>query len=616
MMPFSMQLEGPIAQYREREIDLLGDIAATLAELGDSAAEDRRRLLDVAQDLRDMFFLVVVIGEFNAGKSTFINALLGDDLLAMGITPTTEAIHLIRYGETVTRVPNIREDGIYEWTHPNTGAQGVSLVDTPGTGSVFQRHETTAKAFLHRSDLVIFVISAKRAFSQTERLYLDLARGYGKKIILVVNQVDLLEPNEQQDVRRFVERQAEELLDIKPLIFMVSAKEGLKTARARSGMGAAVSVVNSDGADSIPDGVPPVLADTSGMGAVRAHLQGVYNQAPPAKQKLLAQLDLAERVVKQYLDHVKVNADLVGADRQKAEDVQRELEQQSGALSGQLAAARAQIDGVFEGMRLRGLNFINQNLSPRRFGRPLSREALQAQFQEEVVGRALRDIETASGNYINALIDQSRQYWRGVIDRLNQLQQLMDQELAGLDSGIYAEQREALQEAIRIAESELKSYSSGKVIGEMQSIFRTNLNGFALWAGTAIIGFIVSVLAIAAPGPIIGAGAAVLAPVVFLAAPIAAIGGVAAVRYLRRVTEQSKRELNTRIDQIEKTYHEALDELTQKERSRLTDYGSQVLMPIFSRLEVLSERYNAQQSKLRSFHDQVTSLRTSITAIK
>ncbi len=613
-LPFFMSLEGPIAQYREREIDLLGDIAMTLAELGDHAAEDRRRLLDVAQDMRDMFFMVVVIGEFNAGKSTFINALLGDELLAMGITPTTEAIHLIRYGETPTRVPNIREDGIYEWMHPNTGAPGVSLVDTPGTGSVFQRHETTAKAFLHRSDLVIFVISAKRAFSQTERLYLDLARGYGKKIILVVNQVDLLEANEQQDVRRFVERQVEELLDLKPLIFMVSAREGLKAARARVS-GAATMINVSSGGDGAQNAAAAavITGDSSGMDAVRAHLNGVYNQAPPARQKLLAQLDLAERVVKQYLDHVKGNYDLVGADRQKAEDVQRELEQQSGALSGQLAAARAQIDSVFEGMRLRGLSFINHNLSMRRFGRPLSREVLQAQFQEEVVGRALRDIETASNNYINALIDQSRQYWRGVIERLNQLKQLMDQELAGLDSGIYAEQREALQDAIRIAEAELKSYSSGKVIGDMRAGFQNNLNRFSIASLVTLGGAAFLIAELATASALLSGTVGLLVPPLILATT--AVSGLVAVRYLRRASEDAKRELNTRIDQIEKIYHEALDELTQKERRRLTEYGSQVLMPIFSQLEVLSERYGTQQSKLRSFQDQIISLRASISAM-
>ncbi len=459
-------------------------------------------MLDVAQDLRDMFFLVVVIGEFNAGKSTFVNALLGDDLLAMGVTPTTEAIHLIRYGETAIRKPNIREDGIYEWAHPNTGAVGVSLVDTPGTGSVFQKHEATAKAFLHRSDLVIFVISAKRALAETERIYLELAKDYGKKIILVVNQVDLLNPNERQEVRRFVERQVEQLLDLKPLLFMVSSKEGL--AAAREGRS----------------------ESESGIEAVKAHLRGVFSETPPAQQKLLAQLEMVSRVVKKYHGSIKQNSDLVSADTVKVRDVQRELETQSTGLSGQLAAARAQIDSVFEGMRMRGLQFINENLSIRKIGRSVNREQLQQQFQDVVVGRALRDIDDATNNYINALIDNSRQYWRSVIERLNQLRDLLEQEVTGLDSNVYAEQREALQEAINLAEAELKSYSSGRVIGEMQELFQSNMNGFTTGILAAMLGLIVALVAsIGTPGPLIGGTAVLALPAFAVAVPVAALGG-------------------------------------------------------------------------------------------
>ncbi len=585
-------LEGALATYREREVNLMADVAAALAELGDTAAEDRRRLLDVAQDLRDMFFLVVVIGEFNAGKSTFVNALLGDNLLAMGVTPTTEAIHLIRYGETAVRKPNIREDGIYEWAHPNTGAVGVSLVDTPGTGSVFQKHETTAKAFLHRSDLVIFVISAKRALAETERLYLELARDYGKKIILVVNQVDLLNPNERQEVRRFVEQQVEQLLDLKPLLFMVSSKEGLAAARAGQS--------ESD----------------SGIEAVKAHLRGVFNETPPAQQKLLAQLEMVSRVVKKYHGTIKQNSDLVSADTVKVRDVQRELETQSTGLSGQLAAARAQIDSVFEGMRLRGLQFINENLSIRKIGRSVNREQLQQQFQDVVVGRALRDIDDATNNYINALVDNSRQYWRSVIERLNQLRDLLEQEVTGLDSNVYAEQREALQEAINLAEAELKSYSSGRVIGEMQELFQSNMNGFTTGILAAALGVIVALIAsIGTPGPIAGVGAAALAaPAFAIAVPVAALGGYFALRYYRRVTEDTKRELNARVDDIEKTYHEALDNLTQRERNRLTQYGKQVLTPIFSRLEVLAQRYNTQLADMDKIQAQIATLRQEIEA--
>ncbi|MFZ2879733.1 MAG: dynamin family protein, partial [Phototrophicaceae bacterium] len=174
MMQMTPVGTGALEALREQTIHLLTDVAAALPGFSDEAQADRTRLQDMASDLREAFFLVAIIGEFNAGKSTFINALLGEPLLPMGITPTTEAIELVRYGVQPVRVPTVRQDtSTREWSHPNTGGPGVALVDTPGTGSVFQRHETTAKSFLHRSDLVIFVLSAKRALADAERLYLD-----------------------------------------------------------------------------------------------------------------------------------------------------------------------------------------------------------------------------------------------------------------------------------------------------------------------------------------------------------------------------------------------------------------------------------------------------------
>jgi small GTP-binding protein len=535
-----------------------------------------------------MFFLVVIIGEFNAGKSSFVNALLGDNLLPVGITPTTEAIELIRYGDTVNRKPVMREDGIREWTHPNTGAPGVALVDTPGTGSVFQKHEQIAKSFLHRSDLVIFVVSAKRAFAETERLYLELAKNYGKKILLVVNQVDLLQPREQTEVRRFIERQVEELLDIRPLLFMVSSKEALAAARN----GAAV------------------IGDPGGIEAVRAHLRGVFNEAPPAKQKLLAQLDMADRLVGDYQTSVQKKSDIVSADTSKVREVQSELEQQSVGLDTQLKEARAEIDKVFEGMRQRGMNFIDSNLSIRLVGRAPNREKLQAEFQEVVIGRALRDINEATSGYINAVVDNSRSYWRSVIDRLNQLKDLMEQEVTGLDAGVYAEQRAALQDAIRIAEAELKTYSTGKLVAEMQENFSTNLTGFVASAAFATVGLVIVVLELATKAALFaGPFAAIVPP---LAIGVTLVGGALTYRYYRNATQEAKRDLHARIDQLEKTYHEALDELTKKERNRLTQYGKQVLTPVFSRLEVLAQRYAAQSAALRAHLVQIATLRDGI----
>ena len=580
-------LEGPLAVLRETETHLLSEIATALTEISDATTgEDHARLQDMARDLQEMFFLVVIIGEFNAGKSSFVNALLGEPLLPTGITPTTEVIEVIRYNETPNRKPVNRDDSLREWAHPNTGAPGVAIVDTPGTGSVFQRHEKTAKDFLHRSDMVIFLLSAKRAFAETERIYLEMAKNYGKKIILVVNQMDLLQPAEQAQVKRFIEQQVKELLDLQPLLFMVSAKEALEAQKTSPG------------------------SEAGGIDAVRAHLRGVFAEAPPTKGKLLAQLDTATKIVDKYYDDIQAKANLVKTDTTKVREVQQELQEQSLGLDAQLAEARTEIDKVFDGLRERGLNFIDTNLSIRKVGRSVNRDKLQAEFQDVVVGRALRDINEATNGYINVVVDQSRLYWRGVIDRLNQLRDLLEQELTGLDAGIYADQRSGLEEAIRIAEAELKTYSSGKLVDEIQADFKTNMSGFTTSSVAAISGLIVALVAYGIPGPL--AATALALPAFVISLPVAAVGSIAAIRYYRRISNDLKKDFNTRVDRLMEAYHTALDDLTRKERNRLNQYGSQVLTPIFSRLEVLAKRYAEQKASFEAFQQRIETLRKGI----
>lgn len=583
-------LEGPIANLREKAVQLINDIAMAINEEADGSKSDRARLQECAQDLSEMFFLVAIIGEFNAGKSSFVNALIGEKLLPMGITPTTEYIELVRFSEEPERVPTVRNEALRVWGHPNTGAPGIAIVDTPGTGSVFSKHEETAKGFLHRSDMVIFVISAKHAFAETERLYLDMAKNFGKKIILVVNQVDLLGPSEQEEVRRFIEGQIKETLDIQPLLFMISAKKALEAV-----------------------GKNNATEDVGGIDAVKAHLRGVYSSAPPAKMKLEAQLDQASRVVQKYIEQAQSQSGLVSSDLTKVKDVQEELVQQSLGLEVRMKEAGSEINTVLEGIRNRGMNFIDQHLSVRNLGRGISKQKLQEEFQEVVIGRSLRDINEATDGYINAVVDQSRLYWRGVIDRLKRVQDLMDQELGGLDSSIYTEQREGLQNAIRIAEAELKSYSSGQVLNDMKQQFDTNMGGFQLTAFASISGIVVAILAIATPGPIAGAGAALFAlPALVIGGVLAVGAGIPAIQYVRRIQRETKGKFNDRVDELIKKYQDALDELTIKERNRLTQYGNQILTPVFSRLEVLAMRYNEQQQRMERFASELEDLRQRV----
>ncbi len=139
----------------------------------------------------DELFLLVIVGEFNSGKSAFINALLGDRFLPEGVTPTTSQIHILRYGPEPGR--EVEEEGVLAVTYPADFLQEINIVDTPGTNAIIRSHEQLTQNFVPRSDLVIFVTSADRPFTESERAFMEQIRQWGKKVVIILNKIDLID---------------------------------------------------------------------------------------------------------------------------------------------------------------------------------------------------------------------------------------------------------------------------------------------------------------------------------------------------------------------------------------------------------------------------------------
>lgn len=176
-------------QLLRRERSLLEDLRVLLVRLG-APDEDLSRLKQALHQL-DELFLLVVVGEFNAGKTAFLNAMLGERLLAEGVLPTTSQIQLLRHGDR--RLEEISGEDTLLVHLPVEWLREINLVDTPGTNAVIQRHQEITEHFVPRSDLVLFVTSADRPFSESERVFLERIRQWGKKIVLVINKIDLVD---------------------------------------------------------------------------------------------------------------------------------------------------------------------------------------------------------------------------------------------------------------------------------------------------------------------------------------------------------------------------------------------------------------------------------------
>ncbi|HMC77280.1 MAG TPA: dynamin family protein, partial [Vicinamibacterales bacterium] len=185
---------------------ILNDLRTSLVRFG--ASDENMAPLERSIEQLDELFLLVVVGEFNAGKSAFINALAGQRVMEEGVTPTTAHVTPVRIDD-------------------------INIVDTPGTNAIIREHEQITSEYVPRADLVLFVTSADRPFTETERLFLERIRDWGKKVVVVINKIDILAGDKElAEVRGYVADNARRLLGVTPEIFPVSAKAAF---RAKTG---------------------------------------------------------------------------------------------------------------------------------------------------------------------------------------------------------------------------------------------------------------------------------------------------------------------------------------------------------------------------------------------
>ena len=176
-MAFKGILDPAEQEVVREERRILNDLRASLIRFG--ATDENLLPLEQSIEQLDELFLLVVVGEFNAGKSAFINALAGERLMEEGVTPTTAQVTLLRYGPD-RRVQQL-EPHLVAVSAPAEILREIHIVDTPGTNAVIREHEQITSGFVPRADLVLFVTSADRPFTETERVFLEQIRDWGRR---------------------------------------------------------------------------------------------------------------------------------------------------------------------------------------------------------------------------------------------------------------------------------------------------------------------------------------------------------------------------------------------------------------------------------------------------
>ena len=358
---------------------LLGDGLDVLARAGAETGPLKQALQDL-----DGPFLLVVAGEFNSGKSSLLNALLGKELLREGVTPTTDKIQLIAYGEESRS--KVLEPGLIALYLPHPLLKDVHLVDTPGTNAVLKNHQVLTERFLPRADLILFTTSADRPFTASERDFIELIRDWGKKLVLVVNKLDLLSEEESAEVLEFVRRQAKQSLGLEAPVFGVSAR------RARRG-------------------------EEGGIKQLESYIERVLHEEA-ARIKLGSPLGVLRRLLQDAEADVKEKREQLEHDRETCARLEALLQRHQRRVREEFNGQTAQIEAVIGQVRRRAAAWLDDTLRLGRIFDLLNASKVQKSFEEQVIGQAHRELERQIQSSLAWLARSERDLLASALDLL------------------------------------------------------------------------------------------------------------------------------------------------------------------------------------------------------
>lgn len=377
--------------YSQKQKEMTGKIRNALVELLSSASsvqisEERLAVLKETIRMLEDTFLVVVVGEFNAGKSSFINALLNTEALAEGVTPTTAQINLIRYGETEKKSPVENWGLLLEL--PASLLESMSFVDTPGTNAVISEHEILTKWFLPRADMVLFLTSADRPFSESERKFLEAIRDWGKKTVIIMNKIDLFtNPEDLNNVTNFVQENAVKLLGCELPVIPVSARLA-KKARAE---------------------MDPEKWEESGYSGLERFIQEKMDERSRFTIKMESALGIGSKVADEIAEQMRKELDFYQEDKKLSDSIRSQVDLYQNDMNKEIERSMKEIAAIFMEIRKRGNDYFEELFKVKNIPGMLKKDKNQIEFQESVLKNLPTEVERKTAETVEMIsIQQQR----------------------------------------------------------------------------------------------------------------------------------------------------------------------------------------------------------------
>lgn len=568
-------LSGADDELVREERRVLARLRTALARF--EAAPEHQQALARSIEQLDELFLLVIVGEFNSGKSAFINALVGSTVAQEGVTPTTAQINVLQYGDTLERT--VREANLHVITAPAEILREIHIVDTPGTNAIIREHEAITAEFVPRSDLVLFVTSADRPFTETERVFLEQVRGWGKKVLVVINKIDILDGERPlEEVRAFVAEHARALLGFSPEIFPVSARLALRAKQ----------------------GDPSVWA-ASRFEALEQYIRDSLDAPGRVHLKLLNPLGVGAALTDRHAAAVRDRAALLKDDFATLDEVERQLAMYQTDLTRDFGFRISDIDRILLEMEKRGHEFFDDNMRIGRVLDLLNRSRMQQGFEQHVVADAPQQVERKVGELVDWLVDADLRQWQDVTTHLAQRRRQYQDRIVGDDSGRFHYDRTRLIDSVgRESQKVIDSFDRGKEARELADGARNAVAAAAaVSAGAVGLGAIVTIAATTAAADVTG---------LIMASLMAALGFF----ILPAKREKAKEEMRRKIGDVRQRLSDALHKQFAQEISRSGERIRESIAPYSRFIRAEGEKLRTTEQELREIGAELASLRARI----
>jgi len=394
--------QGELVALERRLVLRVRDVLAQ----SDGARADIERLASLVNEM-DELFLLVVVGEYNSGKSTFINALLGDEVFAMGDLPTTRAISILRYGEAGP--PEAIDAHVQLYHYPLEVLRDLDIVDTPGTNSIERMEEEITREFVPRADLVLFVTSLLQPLTASELDFLTHIREWGKKVVFVVNGIDRRNSDQQLDrVRDYLTREVSARLGASaPSLYFISALHALRgKLAARPGPSQASSAT-------------PTTDSRNEYAALERYVLETLRETERVRLKLLTPLGVLRHVLKSNVVALETRLAVVHEDAQVLRSIRDQLAAYSKEMRTDSERYLIEMRNVLYELERRGRSWFERTI---RIGNAFflrNKDAVENRFRAEVVREAPQEIEGVVHRMVDWTVQRNLRLWRTVFAELD-----------------------------------------------------------------------------------------------------------------------------------------------------------------------------------------------------